>query len=273
MLRSARLVFVAIFCSARCQSWAQSDASKPAAAARPPDTSGSQTTIQPDVAPIASQTPRDFNGSYQSTFNVSVLGKPRPSLGHRLNLSYAPHFGGSFEARFEYFVDGSYNADPAGLLLHNINEPKFEAQLMYNRPLNERFGVTGGLLYHNNYRFPDRYVEVVTGLTTEFPLSQNVTISGAALLQKEANVRIFYNVSGTLEYRFAPKWDTQLSYARLENVGQFDTYPTQVEEYEIGVNRALNRQQAIGVSLFRHIQFGAPNDQFSFLKCKYSIGF
>ncbi len=269
----ASLALLTCVCGANNRMWAQNGSSQLPESAKPPNATDASATVQPDVAPIASEIPPTYSGFYQTTFNVSLLGKPRPSLGHRLNLSYVPKFGGSFDARFEYFVDGSYNADPVGVLRNNINEPKFEAQLMYNRPLNERFGITGGALHHHNFRFPDNYVLAVGGLTAEAPIGKNVTFSGAALLEKKSSVRVFYNLSGTLEYRFAPKWNTQFSYARLENVGQFDLKPTQVEEYEIGVNRELNRQQSVGISFFRHIQFNAPNDQFSFLKFKYGVGF
>lgn len=106
------------------------------------------------------------------------------------------------------------------------------------------------------------------------PIGENITLSGAALLEKKlGGVRPFYDLSGTLEYRFAPKWNTQLSYHRYENVGQFDPNPTQKAEYEIGLNRALSRKQSVGVSYFRHVQFNAPNDQFTFLKLKYSRAF
>lgn len=57
------------------------------------------------------------------------------AIGITLNLSDAPSFGGSFDTRLEYDVDGSYNSDPPGERRHNINEPKFEEQLMYNRPI------------------------------------------------------------------------------------------------------------------------------------------
>lgn len=274
MLRPSRLILAFLVCGVPSQAWAQGGSSKPSTTAKPPGTTGSDSTTQPEAAPVPSEPQRTFTGSYQSTFNVSVLGKPRPSLGHRLNLSYAPKFGGSFDSRFEYYVDGSYNGDPPGVLRNNINEPKFEAQLMYNRPLSKRLGVTGGLLYHDNFRFPDRYFWAITGLTLAVPIGQNVTLSGAALVEKKlGGVRPFYDLSSTLEYRFAPKWNTQLSYHRYENVGQFDPQPTQKEEYEIGLNRALSRKQSVGVSFFRHIQFNAPNDQFSFLKFKYGISF
>ena len=226
------------------------------------------------AAPATVEAQTSLTGSYQATVNISVLGKPKPSLGHRLNLSYAPRFGGSFDTRLEYYIDGSYNADPPGLLLNNINEPKFEAQFMYNRPLGKRCGFTGGLLYHDNFRFPDRYYWAITGLTYAAPLGKNATLSTAALLEKKlSGVRVFYDLSGTLEYRFAPQWNTQLSYHRYENVGQFDPNPTQKEEYEIGINRTLSRKRTIGVSFFRHTQFNAPNDQFSFLKFKYGVSF
>ena len=77
----------------------------------------------------------------------------------------------------------------------------------------------------------------------------------------------------TLEYRFASSWNVQLSYHRYENVGQFDPEPTQKQEYEAGLNFAVTKRQTIGISFFRHIQFDAPNDQFSFVKMKYSISF
>ncbi len=245
---------------------AQSNSSQPST------TTNTPSTIQAQAIPIKSQS--TLTGTYQSTFSVSLLGKPRPSLGHRLTLSYAPKFGGSFDARIEYYVEGSYNEDPPGILQNNINEPKFETQLMYNRPINNRLGITGGLLYHNNFRFPDRYFWAITGLTLSVPIGQRVTFSGAALLEKKlSGVRPFYDLSGTLEYRFAPKWNTQLSYHRYENVGQFDPQPTQKAEYEIGINHTLSHNQWIGVSLFRHVQFDSPNDQFSFLKFKYGFSF
>ena len=74
-------------------------------------------------------------------------------------------------------------------------------------------------------------------------------------------------------FQFAPKWNTQISVHRYENVGQFDSSPTQKLEYEFGVNRALSHKQWVGISFFRHIQFDGPNDQFSFIKLKYGVGF
>ena len=229
----------------------------------------------PSITPATAPPSRGFfSGSYQATGNISLLGKPRPSLGHRLNLSHAL-IKGSVDTRLEYYVDGSYNADPPGVLRNNINEPKFEGQVMFNRPISSRLGVTAGLLYHDNFRFPDRYFWAIAGLTYGVPLGKNVTLSSAALLERKlgGGVRAFYDLSGTLEYRFAPRWNTQFALHRYENVGQFDPQPTQKREVEIGLNRALSGQQSVGVSYFRHVQFNAVNDQFSFLKLKYGIAF
>ena len=251
---------------------AQGGSSKPSATTQP---AASESATQPEAAPAPSAPAQNsFTGSYQATFNASVLGNPKPSLGHRLNLSYAPPFGGSFDTRLEYYIDGSYNSDPPGELRHNINEPKFEGQLMYNRPLIAGFGLSAGLLYHRNYKFPDEYGWAIAGLTYTLPIGKSLTLSAAALGEKKLDgVRPFYDLSSTLEYRFASSWNVQLSYHRYENVGQFDPEPTQKQEYEAGLNFAVTKRQTIGISFFRHIQFDAPNDQFSYVKMKYSISF
>ena len=231
----------------------------------------------PDIKPQATPAPKEANrwsGSYQATFNLSVLGKPKPSLGHKFGLSYAPTFGGSFDSRFEYYVDGSYNADPPGQLINNINEPKFEAQINYTRPINKRFAATAGILYHYNFKFPDKYFWALAGIIYTEQFGKKVTLTATGLAEKKlSGGRVFADFSSTLEYRFAKNWNTQVSIHRYENLGQFDANPTQKLEYEFGVNRSLKNKQAIGISFFRHIQYNAPNDQFSFLKFKYIIGF
>ena len=231
----------------------------------------------PPSSPTPSPTPdsiKRWSGAYQGTLNASVLGKPKPSLGHKLNLSYAPTFGGSFDSRIEYYVDGSYNSDPPGQLNRNINEPKFEAQLNYTRPINKRFAATVGILYHANFKFPDKYFWALGGITYTEQLGKKVTLTAAGLLEKKlSGGRVFVDGSAMLEYRFAKKWNTQISIHRYENLGQFDASPTQKLEYEFGVNRAIKKNQTIGISFFRHEQYNAPNDQFSFLKFKYGISF
>ena len=254
---------------------AQGGSSKPAAGTELPVGSEQAADADKPEAPVATEPANaPFSGSYQATFNLSVLGDPDPSLGHRLNLSYEAPFGGSFDGRAEYYIDGSYNADPPGILRHNINEPKVEGQLMYNRRIRYGFGLTAGFLYHHNFRFPDDYYWAVAGLTYSLPIGKALTLSASALGEKKiGGVRPFYDLSGTLEYRFAPKWNAQLSYHRYENVGQFDPEPTQKLEYELALNRAVTDHQSVGVSFFRHIQFHAPNDQFSFIKLKYNVSF
>ena len=263
-----------LVCALVANGRAQGGSSKPSDAAKPPGAVGSEGATQPEAAPATPVAkPGTFSGSYQGTGNFSLIGRVRPSLGHRLNLSYLlPR--GSLDGRIEYYVDGSFNGDPPGVLRNNINEPKLEAQLMFNRPLSPRVGFTGGVLYHYNYRFPDRYYWAIAGLTAAAPVGKNVTLSGAALVEKKfGGARDFYDLSGTLEYRFAPRWNTQLSAHRYENVGQFDPRPTQKAEIEIGLNRSISPRQTLGVSYLRHVQFGAPNDQFSFLKLKHGYAF
>ena len=87
------------------------------------------------------------------------------------------------------------------------------------------------------------------------------------------NVRAFYDISSGLEWRFAPDWAAQANYHRYENVGASDIEPSQKEEFELGLQRDLSKSQYIGVSFFRHIQFDAPNDQFSFIRLKWGFRF
>ena len=87
---------------------------------------------------------------------MSVLDDPLPALNHRLTLSYAPPLiGGSFNARVECYVDGSYNDSPPSELDHNINEPKYEVQGIYNRTFAGSLGLTVGAVYHENLGFQD----------------------------------------------------------------------------------------------------------------------
>ena len=196
-------------------------------------------------------------------------------MGHRLQLATEPKFGGSFNLRIEYYTEGSYNGDPPGMLLHNLNENKFELQLMYSRPIAEGFGFTVGALQHENFTFPDHYYWYIAGLTWSKDVSKNLTLSAAILGEKRsgANVRAFYDFSTGAEWRFAPTWAAQASLHRYENVGATDSEPTQKEEIELGLQKNLAHNQYVGVSFFRHIQYGAPNDQFSFIKLKWGIRF
>ena len=214
------------------------------------------------------------HGSFQESLNLSVLGKSNPSAGHRLNISYVPPQGGSWETRIEYYTDGSYNADQPGRLLHNINEPKFEIQAMYSRALAGPLGATVGGLQHENFRFPDHYFWGIAGLTYSKMVYAHLLFSGSALVQaKQGAGRAFYDLSGTLEYVFQTGWSAQASLHRYENLGQTDPMPTQKREVELAVNRSIGQGRTVGISLFSHVQYGAPNDQFRFVKVKYGFAF
>ncbi len=213
-------------------------------------------------------------GSYQFTLNGSTLGDVKPSTGHLLLLSWAPSFGGSFSLRNEYYTDGSYNADPPGKLVHNINEPKIENQLMYNREIWHGVGITGGALYHDNLRFTDHYFWAIAGLTYVLPVGDDVTLSSAILGEKKAWAgRLFYDFSATAEYRFVKDWSVQANIHRYENYGEFDPSPTQKREVELGIYDHLTEHQTVGASYFRHDQYGAPNDKFRFVKLKWIYQF
>lgn len=213
-------------------------------------------------------------GSYQLTVNGSTLGQVKPSAGHRLMLSYSPSFGGTLDLRNEYYTEGSYNADPPGMLKHNINEAKLENQLMYSREFWHGLGITVGGLHHQNFRFADRYYWAIGGLTYVLPIGDDVTFSSAILGEKKAWAgRLFYDFSGMAEYRFVRDWNMQASLHRYENFGEFDTMPTQKREYEFGINYNLAANQVVGVSFFRHDQYGSPNDRFEFIKMKWSYSF
>ena len=230
--------------------------------------------VFPLAAALAAVPTPALTGSYQATLGASTLGDAKPSLGHKLALSYVPTFGGSFDSRTEYYIDGSYNGDPPGVLRHNVNEPKFEQQVMYNHPLVGALGVTGGLLYHYNFKFFDQYYWAIVGLTHSLPLGKDVTLSTVAVMEKKlSGARWFSDVSGTLEWRFTPGWNAQLAVHHYENVGQTDPSPTHKREIEVGVNWSVTPKQTVGISFFRHIQFGAANDQFSFVKLKYGVSF
>lgn len=248
-------------------SWAQSTGTG--------NNSSSADALNKTSSDPAAPTPLPLTGDYQFTLNGSIIGRVLPSMGHRLQLAAAPRFGGSFNLRIEYYTEGSFNEDPPGQLLSNINEHKFELQLMYNRPLLEGFGFTVGALQHENFTFPDHYYWYIAGLTWSRDVSKNLTLSAAVLGEKRsgANVRPFYDFSAGAEWRFAREWAAQASFHRYENLGASDLEPTQKEEIELGLQKDLPYNQYVGVSFFRHIQFDAPNDQFSFLKLKWGVRF
>ena len=178
------IVSLLLWCVLASVAHAQNSSStKPA----PPQTQDKNrdTPQTPPVTP----TPSKFTGTYVTTLNGSTIGRVKPSPNQRLNLDYALPKGQSIDLRLEYYTEGSYNADPPGRLLHNIDEPKFEGQFTYAFPLTSRFSLSGALLHHENFRLPDTYWwGIVTG-TYMVPLHKNLTLRLTSIII-ERNFRL-----------------------------------------------------------------------------------
>ncbi len=215
-----------------------------------------------------------LTGVYITTFNLSAIGSALPSLNHKLNLDYALPRGRQIDFRLEYYTEGSYNENPPGRLLRNINEPKFEGQLTYTAPITSRFSLSAAILNHQNFRFSDPYWWAILTATYIAPLRKNLTLTLNASGEKNlSGARPFVDFSGTLDYNFIRDWTLEANLHEYENVGATDRVPTHKQEYEFALIRQLPRRQFIAVSFFRHVQFEAINDQFSFFKIKYGFNF
>ena len=94
-----------------------------------------------------------LTGNLLSTFNLSILGRPAPSLNSKLTLDYALPHGQVLDLRVENYYEGSYNQLPPGDLSQNIDEHKLEVQGTYAVPLSEVFPLSPALLHHDNFRF------------------------------------------------------------------------------------------------------------------------
>ncbi len=218
--------------------------------------------------------PNPISGTYLTTFNGSTIGRFLPSFGQRLNLDYALPHGHFLDLRLEYYTDGSYNFDPPGQLLRNINEPKFEGQLTYTAPITGRFSLSGAILHHENFRFSDTYWWAIVTATYTVPLLKNLTlIASGSAEHRLSGGRLFGDFSGTLDYNFARNWTLEANLHEYENLGAFDPSPTHKQEVEFALIRQLSHRQFVAISFFRHIQFDATNDQFSFVKLKYGFSF
>lgn len=261
----------------------------PVRAAAGPDTTsppqaqtspGPSLDVQKDKPPSiirtepTTATAAPLTGNILLTGNVSTLNRPLPSLNERLTLDYTLPRGQVLDLRVENYYEGSYNENPPGVLGHNINEHKLEIQGTYSYPLTSIFSVSGALLHHENFTFRDSYEWGIATLTAKLPLSKSVTLTPNVSLEKRLQGgRFFYDTATTLDYAFLPLWTFETTYHRYENYGELDPAPTQKQETEIGVIRELPHNQTVGLSYFRHIQFGVPNDQFSFIKLKYGVSF
>ncbi len=243
-----------------------------------PQTQQSQNRNQP--APIQRAGPpavapaKPFTGNVFLTGNASTLGRPLPSLNEKLTLDYALPRGQTLDLRIENYFEGSYNENPPGRLIRNINEHKLEIQGTYIYPLFSVISLSGAILHHENFTFRDTYEWGILTLTAKLPLSKRLTLTPNVSAEKRfMGGRWFYDTATTLDYVFAPNWTFETSYHRYENYGESDTAPTRKQETEVGIFYQLLRNQTVGLSYFRHIQFGAPNDQFSLIKLKYGYSF
>jgi len=224
------------------------------------------TPATPAAAPLT--------GNLLFTLNGSTIGRVLPSLNERLTLDYALPHEQVLDLRIENYYEGSYNEDPPGQLDRNINEHKLEEQLTYTHPLGPIFSISGAVLHHEKFTFRDNYEWGIATLTAKLPLSKSVTLTPNLSLQKRfQGGRFFYDTATTLDYGFLPSWTFETTYHRYENYGELDPAPTQKQETEIGFIRELPHNQTVVLSYFRHIQFGAANDQFSFIKLKYGVSF
>ena len=218
--------------------------------------------------------PPKLTGNLLLTGNVSTLGRSLPSLNERLTLDYALSHSQILDLRVENYYEGSYNENSPGVLGRNINEQKLEIQGTYTYPLSSVFFLSGAFLHHENFTFRDNYEWGILTLTAKIPLSKQLTLTPNISAEKRfKGGRIFYDTATTLDYTFTKGCTIETSYHRYENFGELDSEPTQKQEFEIGVLRQLPHNQTVGLSYFRHIQFGAPNDQFSFIKLKWGISF
>lgn len=215
-----------------------------------------------------------LTGNILLTGNASTIDRPLPSLNEKLTLDYALPEGQVLDLRVENYYEGSFNQNPPGVLGHHINEHKFEIQATYTHPIDSIFSVSAAILHHENFTFQDNYEWAIGTVTAAIPLGDAVTLTTNLSLEKRlSGGRFFYDTATTLDYRFAPKWTFEAAFHRYENFGELDPEPTQKLEYEIGVIRQLATNQTVALSFFRHEQFGAPNDQFSFVKLKYGYSF
>lgn len=212
-----------------------------------------------------------LRGSYMVTGNASTIDAPTNSINNRVGLNFKPSWSaGNFDYRAESYTETSFHSSDGSI----VNEHKFETQLSYNHPLTAILGFTGGLLYHTNYTFPDTYYWGIAGLTYTQAVSNNITTSAAVLAEKRnGGGRIFYDASGSIEYRFHPLFSVFASLHRYENMGEADTEPSRKLEYEIGINHNPSQRFFTGISYLHHSQDNDRDDRFALFKLKFGVNF
>ena len=225
---------------------------------------------------IAQADEATFSGSYLLTGNISTIDEAITSANNRLGLSYKPTWSkGNFDFRAESYTETSFHTPDRSI----INEHKFETQLNYNHAINTIFGndifsITGGILYHQNNTFRDQYFWAIAGLTYSQKVSDNISLSGALLAEKRnQGGRLFYDASGSIEYRLMPQLSTFLALHRYENFGELDTTPSRKFEVELGANYTINSRFFTGLSYLRHTQDNDSDDRFALLKLKLGVNF
>ena len=220
---------------------------------------------------IAQADEATFSGSYLLTGNVSTIDEAVTSANNRLGLNYKPTWSkGNFDFRVESYTETSFHTPDRSI----INEHKFETQLNYNHPISDMFGLTGGILYHQNNTFRDQYFWAIAGLTYIQKVSDNISLSGALLAEKRnQGGRLFYDASGGVEYRLMPQLSTFLALHRYENLGEFDTTPSRKFEYELGANYTIKSRFFTSLSYLRHTQDNDSDDRFALLKLKLGVNF
>lgn len=210
-------------------------------------------------------------GSYMVTGNLSTIDKHISSINNRVGLNFKPSWSaGNFDYRAESYTETSFHSSDGSI----VNEHKFETQINYNYPVSNIFGLTGGVLYHNNYTFPDTYYWGVAGFTYNQAATDTTNLSAAILAEKRnGGGRVFYDASGSIEHHFHPLFSVFASLHRYENFGEFDTKPSRKLEYETGINYNPNQRFFTGVSYLHHSQDDDPNDRFALLKLKLGVNF
>lgn len=213
----------------------------------------------------------EITGQYLVTGNLSTQFGIMPSLNNRLTATYAPAWmKGNVDFRVERYTENSFHADNGEM----VRERKFEGQVNYNLPITDHLNAISGVLRHENYTFRDNYNWVIAGLGWNDDISPDTNL-GVTFLGEKRNGggRLFYDLSSTVERRFAESCSIFVSAHVYQNLGEFDATPTHKREFETGMNYIISKRYFASASYFYHQQVGDPSDRFSFVKLKLGVNF